>query len=407
MNRGGLSVTVLGVVATLASVAAFGGLRARRFPIAVSPAAPALAEAVTESSQLASIGAQIFSDVGLSEPPGTSCASCHDPAHGFAGNHGSTNGVALGSRPDHFARRTAPSVLYLGLVHRFHFHWEEDAPLPDAAGGFFWDGRSDSLAELTRQPLLNLDEMGNHDVAEVARKIEASAYAADLAHALGPLDDPEAAVRALGKAVEAFLLSDVMAPFTSRYDDFVRGRATLTQREARGLALFKDPAKGNCVTCHKMNDSVADPARSPFSDFGFETVGVPRNARLDANRDPKSFDLGLCEHDGLHGQTRDPRFCGAFRTPSLRNVAVRPSFMHNGAFTRLRDVVAFYATRATDPRRWYGPVTYDDLPPRYRENVNDVIAPYDRKRGGTPALDDDEIDALVAFLETLTDAAYR
>ena len=77
-------------------------------------------------------GRQIFFDGALSEPPGTSCASCHDPAHGYAGNHGSTIGVARGSRPDHFARRNTPSVLYLEFVRRFHFHWEEDAALPDA-----------------------------------------------------------------------------------------------------------------------------------------------------------------------------------------------------------------------------------------------------------------------------------
>jgi cytochrome c peroxidase len=399
MNRG-WSVGVVGLVGTLASVAAFASLRAR---VVADLDAPVAMSDVT----LATVGERIFYDVALSDPPGTSCASCHDPAHGFAGSHGSTNGVALGSRPGHFARRNTPSVLYLGLVHRFHFHWEEDAPLPDAVGGFFWDGRTDSLAELTRQPLLNEDEMGNHDVAALARTIATRPYATDLAHLAGPLVDPEATLAAVGKAAEAFLLSDAMSPFTSKYDDFVRGKATLTEREARGLSLFKDPAKGNCVTCHKMNDSVPDPARSPFSDFGFEAVGVPRNAQLPANRDTESFDLGLCEHDGAGGQTRDPRFCGAFRTPSLRNVALRPSFMHNGAFSRLRDVVAFYATRATDPRRWYGAVTYDDLPARYRENVNDVVAPYDRHEGGAPALDDDEIDSIVAFLETLTDAPHH
>ena len=81
--------------------------------------------------------------------------------------------------------------------------------------------------------------------------------------------------------------------------------------------------------------------------------------------------------------------------------------MHNGAFTRLRDVIAFYATRATDPKRWYGATTYDDLPAKHRGNVNDLVAPYDRAEGGKPALDDAEIDAIVAFLGTLTDAAYR
>src|SRR6202042_2667273 len=133
---------------------------------------------------------------------------------------------------------------------------------------------------------------------------------------------------------------------------------------------------------------------------------VPRNRSLPANADAHVYDLGLCERKAIAPapQSSASTWCAKFRTPSLRNVAVRPSFMHNGAFTKLRDVVAFYATRATNPKRWYGATTYDDLPPQDRETVNDVIAPYDRSEGGTPALNDSEIDAVVAFLGTLTDA---
>jgi cytochrome c peroxidase len=81
--------------------------------------------------------------------------------------------------------------------------------------------------------------------------------------------------------------------------------------------------------------------------------------------------------------------------------------MHNGVFTRLRDVVAFYATRATDPRRWYANGHFDDLPAKYWSYVDTSPAPYDRREGETPALDDGDVDALVAFLETLTDKELR
>jgi hypothetical protein len=74
------------------------------------------------------------------------------------------------------------------------------------------------------------------------------------------------------------------------------------------------------------------------------------------------------------------------------------------SFSKLRDVVAFYATRDTNPERWYKSGTFDDIPTKYRDNVNVDKAPYNRRRGGTPALDDQEIDAIVAFLGTLTDA---
>jgi cytochrome c peroxidase len=354
------------------------------------------------------VGRKIFFDESLSDPPGTSCASCHDAGRAFAGNHGGSAGVPQGSRPKHFARRNTPSVLYLRFVPRFHFHWEEDVDLPDGAGGFFWDGRTDSLAQLVQQPLFNPDEMNAQGARQVREKLAASPYAGEFRDAFGAsLDDPDAALTAMGTAVEAFLLSDAMAPFTSKYDDFIRGHATLSPVEAQGLKLFKDRSKGACDACHRMNEASPMPERSLFTDYGFEAVGAPRNRSLAASRDPKSFDLGLCErHD--HPHMDDERDCGAFRTPSLRNVAVRTSFMHNGVFSKLRDVVAFYATRGTDPKRWYTSGTaFDDVPQKYRENVNVKRVPYDRGVGETPRLDDGEIDAIVAFLQTLTDAQYR
>ncbi len=369
------------------------------------PAAPAKTR---PADPRAALGRKIFFDASLSEPPGTSCASCHDPAHGFAGNNGSVLGVARGSRPNRFARRNTPSVLYMKFVPRFHFHWEEDVDLPDGSGGFFWDGRSDSLAQLVRQPLFNPSEMNAQGARQVREKLAASDYAGDFREAFGPaLDDADAALAAMGTAVEAFLLSDAMAPFTSKYDDFIRGRGALSSIEAEGLKLFKDRAKGACDACHRMNEGSPMPERSLFTDYGFEAVGAPRNRALAANRDPKAFDLGMCErHD--HPHMDDERGCGTFRTPSLRNVAVRASFMHSGVFSKLRDVVAFYATRGTDPKRWYASGTsFDDMPQKYRENVDVNRVPYDRGPGETPRLNDGEIDAIVAFLQTLTDAPYR
>src|SRR5262249_31620631 len=161
------------------------------------------------------------------------------------------------------------------------------------------------------------------------------------------------------------------------------------------------PAKGNCAFCHKLDPGSPNPRRSPLSDYSFEVVGAPRNPALGA-RDP---DLGLCAARPAGAHTDEPRLCGAFRTPSLRNVAPRTRYLHNGVFSRLRDVVAFYATRTIDTARWYpSGVAFDDLPPQYRQNVNDVVVPYDRGPGERPRLDDAEIDAIVAFLGTLTDA---
>jgi len=196
-----------------------------------------------------------------------------------------------------------------------------------------------------------------------------------------------------------------MSPFSSRYDAYVRGEGTLSPLEMRGLALFKDRQKGNCLRCHRMDDAVKDPSRSLFTDYGFEVVGVPRNRRA-LPEAPAHPDLGLCARKGAAKASDETRFCGAFRTPSLRNVAVRQSFMHNGAFSTLRDVVAFYSTRDTAPERWYPSGKFDDLPEAYHQFVNTDFAPYSTV-GGVPRLDEADIDALVAFLRALTDAEFQ
>lgn len=383
--------------------------RAPEGPPRASAVAAPLSSAKPQASEAhIAIGRKIFADRNLSEPAGTSCASCHDPTSAYAGNNGSKRGVAAGSRENHFARRNTPSVLYLKFVRRFHFRWDEDEPLPEAFGGFFWDGRSDSIASLVRQPLLNPDEMGNRDPAQIAEKLAAAPYADDLRREFGDVfTDPEKALAALGAAVEAFLLAPEMAPFTSKYDAFIRGQAALSAIEAKGLAIFKDRQRGGCDACHKMNDRSPNPEFSLFTDYGYDIVGVPRNRSLPGNRHPQSYDLGLCERKDPRSHTDEERLCGAFRTPSLRNVATRTSFMHNGTFTNLRDVVGFYATRATHPARWYkAGVSFDDLPEKYRGQVNVTSVPYNRRPGQRPLLNDEDIDAIVAFLKTLTDAQY-
>jgi cytochrome c peroxidase len=126
-------------------------------------------------------------------------------------------------------------------------------------------------------------------------------------------------------------------------------------------------------------------------------LGVPRNPAIPANADPAYFDLGLC--GPVRTDLRDhPDYCGRFKTPSLRNVAVRTSFFHNGLVHDLRQAVAFYVERDSAPEKWYPHGKFDDLPERYWENINT-----DPPFGPRPALTEAEIDDVVAFLGTLTD----
>ena len=368
-------------------------------------ASPPVHDGPPEDPALIALGRAIFADPRFSDPPGTSCASCHDPRRAFSGTNGAAIGVPVGSRPGHFARRATPSVLYLKYVPRFHFHEDDEVAAPTALGGYFWDGRVDTIAELVKQPLFNPEEMNAGSDGRVATKLRDAPYAAELRAKFG--SDTKAVVQGLGVALEAYLTSDEMAPATSKYDQYIRGQATLTPLEKRGLEAFKDPARGACSGCHRMNESSPNPKWSLFTDYGFDAVGAPRNRELPGNRNPNYFDLGLCERKDQKTPSSDDMWCGSFRTPSLRNVAVRQSFMHNGVFRRLRDVVVFYATRAATPGRFYpGGTKFDDLPEKHRGNVNVSSLPYNRREGGPPAFGDEDVDAIVSFLDTLTDAAY-
>lgn len=372
---------------------------------ASTSAAPKIAEPEAPSP-LVEVGRAIFFDKDLSDPPGTSCASCHDPERAFSGFNGSDRGVARGSRDGHFARRASPSVLYLKYTPKFVYLLDDDDALAAAPhGGFFWDGRADTIHELIKQPLTNPDEMNNRDPTSIAAKIAKASYAAAFTRYFGASADADRTLTNVGLALEAFLTSAELAPFSSRFDNYVRGRGKLTPYEMQGMRLFKDPGKGGCVGCHRFYDTATEPAESMFTDYGYDAVAVPRNDRLPAGRKP---DLGLCERADRQQPSNGPENCARFRTPSLRNVAVKGSYMHNGVFTSLRDVVAFYATRAVDPKRWYkSGVKFEDVPAPYRKNVNVSSIPYNRREGDVAPLNDAEIDAIVAFLQTLTDARYE
>jgi cytochrome c peroxidase len=185
---------------------------------------------------------------------------------------------------------------------------------------------------------------------------------------------------------------------------------------------LSEPPGLACASCHDEAHGFADPrggAVSAGGAAGFRnspslayamftppfsaqsTVGG-LNRAIPANRDPAFFDLGLC--GPARTDLADSTLCGAFKVPTLRNVAITAPYFHNGQFQTLRELVDFYVTRDTNPERWYpGGNKFDDLPPLYRGNVNTGEVPYDRNPGEAPRLNEDEIDAVVAFLGTLTD----
>jgi cytochrome c peroxidase len=89
--------------------------------------------------------------------------------------------------------------------------------------------------------------------------------------------------------------------------------------------------------------------------------------------------------------------------PTLRNVAERPAYMHNGVFKDLETVIRFYSTRNSNPQFWYGKAESNDLPAKYLKNIEVTKAPLNRPADAGPALSDSEIAAIIAFLKTLSD----
>jgi cytochrome c peroxidase len=366
----------------------------------------------TTLSAAATLGKQMFFDQSLSLSGKMACATCHSPDHAY----GPPNGLAVqfgAADKEHIGTRAAPSLRYMSFTPKFARHLsiptsdgvEDEGP----AGGFMHDGKVDTLHEQATAPLLDRNEMANLDAAAVAAKLRKSPYADQFRRVFGPdiFDHPAAAMEKAALAIEAFETEDSsFYPYTSKFDAVMVGNAEFSAEEARGLLLFVNPDKGNCTKCHIANPGPGGrPAQ--FTDYEFEAVGVPRNADIPANRNPAYFDLGLCGPK-RKDLAKETNFCGMFKTPTLRNAASRQAFFHNGKFHTLEEAMHFYVERDTDPSKWYPRiggkvVKFDDMPAKYRENVDNFTAPFNRKLGGKPALNRDEIRDVIAFMKTLDD----
>jgi len=388
-------------------------------------------------SAVAQLGKKIFFDPTLSASGRQSCASCHSPEHAY----GPANNLAVqlgGPSLSQEGYRPPPSLMYLYRQPNFSIgpdagdadnapdlakiasqaagvaRAQKNAGVAPAApamvpqGGMFWDGRADTLQAQASGPLLNPVEMANANIADVMAKLERTSYKDDFVQLFGGhiFENTTLAMSEAMFAVARYQVEEQsFHPYTSKYDAYLAGKAQLTKAELHGLEVFNDEKKGNCASCHISQRSM-DGAPPQFSDFGLIAIGVPRNRALPVNRDPHFYDLGACgpERTDLGGRAE---FCGIFRTPTLRNVALKKSFFHNGIYHSLDQVVRFYAQRDTNPEKFY-PVSkgkvqkFDDLPQRYWANLN-TEPPFDRKPGDKPALDEAEIKDVVAFLNTLTD----
>ena len=328
----------------------------------------------------AELGEQLFNDPRLSEPAGQACADCHE--HGFAFSDPEDDRGSQGVIEGRFGIRNAQPAMYAALSPRLH-----KRPDGRMAGGLFWDGRANTIEEQALPPMLNPLEMNNPDKATVVAKIKKH-YGPVFKKLYGKdaLDDVDRAFALVGDAMGAFQRTPTFVPFSSKYDRYLEGTAELTDSEARGLAIFEDPARGNCATCHPSRSADGKPL---FTTFAYQNIGVPKFANspfyaLDKALNPEGdtfIDRGLAKTTG------DAAHEGQFRTPSLRNVDRTGPYAHNGYFRRLDEMIEFHTGSCVREGACNWPA------PEVAANVERVQAKLNRE---------DMID-LLAFLRTLTD----
>jgi cytochrome c peroxidase len=199
-------------------------------------------------SSLAQLGEKIFHDESLSAGGRQSCASCHDEQHAFAQSN--IDAVPFGGPALNLpGRRNTPSLKYLAETPAFFFA-SDGTP----TGGFNRDGRAKDFAEQAIRPFLTLFEMANATPADVVDKLSRATYAAEFRRMFGDrvfLDVDQAFLDAR-EALLAYQREDPdFSPYTSKYDVFLAGKVKLSTQELNGLALFNDPAKGNCAANHR------------------------------------------------------------------------------------------------------------------------------------------------------------
>lgn len=300
------------------------------------------------------LGRHLFYDPILSGDNNVSCASCHFQELAFT--DGKARSIGLDGEELEFSSMSLTNLL-----------WGQQR--------FFWDGRAQSLEQQALDPIINPKEM-SQDLDELMGELRTSElYQRLFGKAYGEISKD-----ALAKGLATFmrlLISD-----NSKYDQYLRGETRLSDTEEFGRKLFMAHPDvkislrgGNCIDCHSQF------LTSGFRDAldGFSNNGLDTDADLE---------------DGLMAVTKDPQDKGKFKVPTLRNIAVTGPYMHDGRFGTLEEVMEHYNT---------GIRLSETLSPLILEADNQKINP-DQATG--LQLENQEVQAIIAFLHTLTDERF-
>ena len=432
--------------------------------------------------KIALLGKTEIYDVNLSPLKNIACATCHVPYTGFRGGTSIFNattasqpgGVAITNAtppaPNYrFGPRNPQSYAYAPFSPILHYNATQNS----FYGGNFWDMRATGVrltnpaAEQAQGPPTNPVEMGNIDTACVVWKASQSDYASLIESIWGPqsfaihwpsnvagvcakpgpppASDPlpvhlsavdrgtsNSTYDHIAMSMATYESSSDVSAFSSKFDAYLAGNATLSSEELEGYELFN--GKAGCNQCHlsgtavnTLNTQAAADVAPLFTDFTANNIGVPKNLALPyyceskpdqygytANPMGLNFvDLGL---GGVLSNTTEnpnllqwkqlaPQFNGMFQTPTVRNADKRPrpdfikEYMHNGYLKSLKEVVHFYNTSQALPRCAQGSPGEKVTcwpPPEYPGTLNTTQL-------GNLGLTSDEEDDIVAFMKTLTD----
>jgi cytochrome c peroxidase len=310
------------------------------------------------------LGRKLYFDTRLSKDGTLACATCHDVSRGFSDHRSVSEGIG-----DHLGKRSAPTTMNAALLQ-----------------SQFWDGRSPSLDEQAKLPILNPIEMGHPDAGSVMASVNTDpAYRAMFQKAYGRAPNYDDLGRAIASFERTLIFLD--APF----DRFAAGDLkAMSPAAQRGLDLFN--GKARCVSCHMINSSNPLGTDNLFHNIGvsartknFEALAGQALSVLSKNDDPKALDKLAIETDmselGRFLVTRNRGDIGAFKTEQVRNVGITGPYMHDGSLKTLWDVMDHYNKGGETN-------TYLD--------------------GGIEPLNlsENEIDDVVAFLFTLTDVRF-
>ncbi len=280
------------------------------------------------------LGRKLFYDPILSANRTMSCASCHNQSYSFTDSNKQFSTGIDGIK----GTRNAMNLVNLGFQKKF-----------------FWDGGAADLESQVIGPIQNPVEM-HESLANAIHKLNTdSVYPGLFKKAFG------------GDTINTSMLMMAIAQFertmisgNSKYDQYVRGVATLTAQELNGKQLFEDASKGDCTHCHVLG--------STFSDFEFKNNGLDS-----IYTDPGRYKITLLASDS-----------GKFKTPSLRNIALTAPYMHDGRFTTLQQCLDHYNTGF-----------------HYGAHLDPVLSTAVKGRMTAQDMTD-----IIAFLNTLTDTAF-